>query len=131
MQARNRLGVFEPRFLTARMKSLRQMICFPGRRRRVHGVAVALVVALLSMSLALRYQLLASWFGSFLLWPAATLISIWAMSFQKGDKLVLWLRRFHVSRPGGIHFDRILQGACQGSASPCACRIQLSGDLWA
>jgi hypothetical protein len=30
----------------------------------------------------------------------------------KGDRLVLWLRRFHVRHPRGVHFERLLWGAC-------------------
>jgi hypothetical protein len=56
--------------------------------------------------LALRTY--ADLFGSFLLWPAVTLILVLASTFQKGNRLALWLRRFHARRPAGMQFDRLL-----------------------
>lgn len=88
------------------------------RRRRVHGVVIAIVVLLTCTFLALYYRLYAGWFGSFLLSPAVILILVLASTFEKGDKLVLWLRRFRVRRPGGTQFDRLLQGACSGFGFP-------------
>lgn len=75
---------------------------------------MALAVLLPCSFLALHYGLYAGWFGSFLLGPAVTLIGVLASFFHKPDKLVVWLRRFHVTRPGGIQFDRLLRGACSG-----------------
>src|SRR5262249_38762536 len=37
---------------------------------------------------------------------------------QKGNRLILWLRRFHVTRPAGMQFHRLLQGACSGFGFP-------------
>jgi hypothetical protein len=89
-----------------------------ARRRRAHGLITGLVVLLACTFLALHYRLYAGWFGSFLLSPTEFLILVLASRFQKGDRLVLWLRRFHVRRPGGTHFDRLLQGACGGFGFP-------------
>jgi hypothetical protein len=62
----------------------------------------------------LHYKLYTGWFGAFLLSPAVTLILVLVSTFSKGDKLVVWLRRFHIRRQGGIQFARFLQAACSG-----------------
>lgn len=89
-----------------------------ARRSRVHGVVMALVVLLPCTFLAWYHGLYADLFGSFLLWPAVTLILVLASTFQKGNRLILWLRRFHVTRPAGMQFHRLLQGACSGFGFP-------------
>ena len=109
-----------------------------ARRRRVHGMVIALVILIPRVFLALHYGLYAGWFGSFLLSPALTLIwqaavhqppiFVLASTFQKGDKLVLWLRRFHVRRPGGMKFDRLLQDSCRGLGFPLT--VQDSTFRW-
>jgi hypothetical protein len=36
----------------------------------------------------------------------------------RGDKLIVWLRRFHVKRSNGLRFDELLVAACQGLGVP-------------
>jgi hypothetical protein len=89
-----------------------------ARSRRVHGAVMAAAVVLPCTFLAWHYGLYAGVFGTYLLGPAVTLILVLASTFQKGDKLVLWLRRFHVRHPAGMQFDRLLRGACSGLGFP-------------
>ena len=37
---------------------------------------------------------------------------------DRGDKLIVWLRRFHVKRPKGLPFSDLLVPACQGLGLP-------------
>jgi hypothetical protein len=37
---------------------------------------------------------------------------------HRGDKLIVWLRRFHVKRRGGLRFNELLVTACQGLGFP-------------
>lgn len=37
---------------------------------------------------------------------------------HRGDKLIVWLRRFHVKRRGGLRFHELLVAACQGLGFP-------------
>ena len=96
-----------------------------ARSRRVHGAVMAAAIVLLCTFLAWHYGLYAGVFGAYLLGPAVVLILVLASSFQKGDKLVLWLRRFHVRRPAGMQFERLLQGACQGLGFPRVCDFKV------
>lgn len=95
-----------------------QQILQQARKRRTNSIVAVIFVFIVCISLALCYGVFTGLFGSFLLLPAAILLAIWVTSYQRGDKLVLWLRRFHVRRPGGMHFERLLQGACIGFGFP-------------
>jgi len=41
---------------------------------------------------------------------------------QRGDKLIVWLRRFHAKRPKDLRFDTLLLAACQGLGFPLTLR---------
>ena len=95
-----------------------QQILLKARRRRAKGLVASVVVLLGCSSLALYYRLYAGLFGSFLLGPVVILFVIWTTRSQRGDKLVLWLRRFHVRRSRVMLFEQLLVGACTGFGFP-------------
>jgi hypothetical protein len=46
------------------------------------------------------------------------MILLVAIAPFRGDRLVLWLRRFHIRHPRGLRFDRLLRVACAGFGFP-------------
>jgi hypothetical protein len=67
-----------------------------ARRRQTNGLIILALLILLFLPPYLYFRLYASWLASFLLYPTFCLSAMWATASQRGDKLVLWLRRFHV-----------------------------------
>lgn len=94
-----------------------QQLLRQAQRRRINGVLIVLLASLAVTFLALHYRLYSSRLNGLLL-PTWYLLVIWTSASQRGDKLILWLRRFHIKRPGGMRFDRLLQGASSGFGYP-------------
>lgn len=113
-EARRR-GLSEPRE-SSRPDS--QQILLQARRRQANGLIILSVLILVCLPPVLYYRLYAPRFATFVLIPAFCLSLVLVTARQRGDKLVLWLRRFHVRRLSETYFDRLLQGACSGVGFP-------------
>jgi hypothetical protein len=77
------------------------------RRRKVKAFARTILIGL-PLFLAMAYFNI---YGQGLAFVVGMILFA-AVAPLKGDRLVLWLRRFHVKHPRGLRFDRLLWGAC-------------------